>query len=219
MMTLRSAAPLTLRRDPLLHSRSAEHHMGMPFSARRWTVGEVRAMQDEAHASPRFELIDNELLVTPSPVRAHQRAVLRIVAALDAYVATQGLGVVEISPADIQLTPETIVQPDVFVSPLVGGRVSLDWRDTTSLLLAVEILSPSSMRADRVIKRRFYARHDVDEYWVVDLDARIVERTRRGEERPEILDATVAWTPTGATDPLVIDLVALFAAITGERTG
>ena len=119
-------------------------------------------------------------------------AVLRIVAALDAYVATQGLGVVEISPADIQLTPETIVQPDVFVSPLVGGRVSLDWRGTTSLLLADEILSPSSMRADRVIKRRFYARHDVNEYWVVDLDARIVERTRRGEERPEILDVTLA---------------------------
>lgn len=80
----------------------------------------------------------------------------------------------------------------MFVSPLVGGRVSLDWRGTTSLLLADEILSPSSMRADRVIKRRFYARHDVDEYWVVDLDARIVERTRRGEERPEILDVTLA---------------------------
>ena len=66
-----------------------------------------------------------------------------------------------------------------------------------------------------MIKRRFYARHDVDEYCVVDLDARIVARTGRGEERPEILDATLTRTPTAATEPLVVDLAALFVAITG----
>lgn len=190
--------------------------MGMPVAARSWTLDEVREMQDADRAWPRFELIDDELLVTPAPQRAHQLAVVEILSLLRPYLARHAVGVVELSPADIQLTPRTIVQPDVFVSPLVNGRKSLDWRDTTSLLLAVEVLSPSSLRADRVIKRRFYARHSVDEYWVVDLDARIVERTRRKEERPEILDRDLTWAPAGAIEQLVINLPELFAAIYGE---
>ena len=190
--------------------------MGMPATARFWTLEEVREMQDADRAWPRFELIDGELLVTPSPTRAHQHAVREILSLLTPYVQYHALGVVEVSPADIRLTPRTIVQPDVFVSPLVNGRTSLDWRDTTSLLLAVEILSPSSVRADRVTKRRFYARHSVDEYWVVDLDTRIIERTRRGEDRPEILDQDLTWAPAGAAEPLVIHLHGLFAAIYGE---
>lgn len=211
------AGLLIMHRDPLCPRTSAEHSMGMPASARRWTVEEVRELQDEERPWPRYELIEGELIVTPSPSRAHQRAAFRLAAALDPYLDRYQIGVVEISPADIQLTPGTIVQPDVFVSPLVNGRVSLDWRDTTSLLLAIEIVSPSSVRTDRVVKRRFFARHDVDEYWVVDCDARIVERTRTGEERPEIIDTTLAWTPTGASEPLLIDLPTLFAAILGER--
>ena len=203
-------------RDPLFHVGRAEQIMGMPALARVWTLDEVREMQDEDRPWPRFELIDGELLVTPSPSRAHQLAVVEILMALRAYVERTRIGVVELSPADIQLTPGTIVQPDIFVSPLVNGRKSLDWRDTTSLLLAVEVLSPSSLRTDRVIKRRFYSKHAVDEYWVVDLDARIIERIKLGEERPEILDRELTWAPSGAIEPLVIDLESLFRGIFGE---
>lgn len=206
----------SLVRDLLPPDRRAEHFMGMPAASRPWTLDEVREMQDEERPWPRFELIDGELLVTPSPSRAHQLAVAEIFSTLREYVKRYSLGVVELSPADIQLNPATIVQPDIFVSPLVNGRISLDWRDTTSLLLAVEVLSPSSVRADRVIKRRFYARHEVDEYWVVDLDGRIIERTKLREERPEILDQVLTWAPKSAPEPLVIQLEPLFRAIYGE---
>lgn len=203
--------------DPLLPIRSAEHLMVMPASARRWTVDEVRQMQDEERASPRYELIDGELLVTPSPRPLHQLAVAHLLLALHPYVERQKIGATLCAPADIELLPGTIVQPDVFVLPLIDGQFPLEWHATRSLLLAVEVLSPSSMRADRVTKRRFFARVAVAEYWVVDLDARIVERTRTGEERPEILDRTIEWQPAGASEPLVLDLAAFFARVHRQR--
>lgn len=192
--------------------------MVMPSSARFWTAAEVRALQDEARPWPRFELIDGELLVTPSPRRVHQRAVGELFLALHPYVTRHGIGLIEFSPADIQLVPETIVQPDLFVSPLVDGRIPRDWRDTTRLLLAVEVLSPSNARADRVTKRRFFTRVAVTEYWVVDTDARIVERNLPGMETVEILDETLVWSPAGAPEPFTLDLTAFFAAVHGEMS-
>jgi Uma2 family endonuclease len=47
-----------------------------------------------------------------------------------------------------------------------------------ALLLAVEVLSPSSAHFDRVRKRRFFQRVGVPEYWIVDVDARLIERWR-----------------------------------------
>ena len=190
--------------------------MGMPSSACVWTAAEVREMQDDSRPWPRFELIDGELLVTPSPRRIHQHAVRELLLALDPFVRRHGIGKVELSPADIELVPETIVQPDVFVSPLIGGRAPKEWHETKSLLLAAEVVSPSNARDDRVTKRRFFMRVDVAEYWVVDTDARIIERNRAGVEGVEILDRTLTWTPSGAPEPLVIDLVAFFAAVHGD---
>ena len=190
--------------------------MGMPSSARVWTAAEVREMQDESRPWPRFELIDGELLVTPSPRRIHQYAVQELFLLLHPFVNRHGLGVVEFSPADIELVPETIVQPDVFVSPLTSGRRPMEWRETKSLLLAVEVVSPSNARADRVTKRHFFSRVDVAEYWVVDTDVRIIERNRAGVEGIEILDRTLTWAPAGAAEPLVIDLGDFFAAVRGD---
>ena len=193
--------------------------MSMPAPARHWTVDEVRAMQDEERAWPRYELIDGELLVTPAPRRLHQRAVAELFRLVDPYVRAHGLGVTEFSPADIQLEPGTLVQPDLFVSPLLDGRAPLHWPETTRLILAAEVISPSNPRADRVTKRHFYTRVDVAEYWVIDLDARVIERNLGGDPRPEIVDRTLVWNPADVPGPLVIDVVAYFARVFGEMDG
>jgi len=66
------------------------------------------------------------------------------------------------------------------------------------LVLAIEVLSPTTAATDRGVKRRLRQQH-ADEHWIVDLDARLLERRRPGDERPEILDDTLTWQPAGST--------------------
>lgn len=82
--------------------------------------------------------------------------------------------------------------------------------------LAVEILSPGSSRHDRVRKRPVYQRN-VPEYWIVDLDARLVERWRAAEERPEMLDRELTWMPIGASSPFVLDVERYFEKVFDDR--
>ena len=188
--------------------------MGMPQSApTRWTAEMVRALPDDGN---RYEVVDGELLVTPSPIDLHQRAVLFLAVSLHDYLRLFGIGEALPSPADVELDFESMVQPDVFVRGLVDGRPARGWKSGAPLLLVVEVLSPGTARADRTTKRRRYQRAGIPEYWIVDLDARVVERWRPGDERPEVLGDTLSWVAPGAASPLTIGLAPLFARIHGE---
>ena len=164
----------------------------------------------------RYELIDGELVVTPAPSLRHQEAVRRIIRILEDYLAVHRVGHPYISPADVAMGPDSNVEPDVFVAPLVGGRRPKTWDELGPLLLVVEVLSPSTARYDRKGKRALYLRRGVPEYWIVDLDARVVERWQTGDERPAMLAEALRWQPAGATEPLVVDLPAFFAQVLDE---
>ena len=86
--------------------------------------------------------------------------------------------------------------------PLVEGRRPKNWEEYGIPLLVVEVLSPSTARYDRLVKRHRYQRAGTREYWIVDPDARLVERWRPDDERPEILEETLTWQPDPAQDPL-----------------
>lgn len=92
-----------------------------------------------------------------------------------------------IAPADVEFNHDRMVEPDLFVVPLLDGRVPRTWEEAGRLLLAVEILSPSTARADRTVKRRLYQSEGIPEYWIVDVDARLMELWRPDDDRPEIL--------------------------------
>ena len=87
------------------------------------------------------------------------------------------------------------------------------------LLLAIEVLSPTTARTDRQKKRRLYQTETVGEYWIVDADAQLIERWRPGDDRPEIVGDRIHWRCAGAAEPLSIDLPEFFAALvpTAER--
>jgi len=173
----------------------------------------VRALPEDGK---RYEVIDGELFVTPAPTFDHQEAVGLLFLRLHPYVRGLGIGHATLSPADIEMSPDTIVQPDLFVVPTAEGKRPRNWADIRELILAVEVLSPGSARADRIVKRRFYQRCRVAEYWIVDMNARLVERWRPDDERPEILASCLSWRPDSATEALEIDLVAYFAEVLGE---
>lgn len=188
--------------------------MGMATaSPTHWTADMVRALPDDRN---RYEVIDGELFVTPTPARGHQRAVVELLLQLVPYVMSRALGEAVVSPADVAFAGDTMVQPDLFVAPLAGGNLLQAWTDIKSLLLAVEVLSPSSARADRNVKRRLYQREGVPEYWIVDVNARVIERWRPEDERPEILAERLTWQPDPGIAPLEIDLERYFAEVCGE---
>ena len=185
--------------------------MGMPAAAPRiWTVAEVLELPDDGN---RYEVVGGELLVSPSPRFDHQEAVMQLWSLLTPYLREHLVGHAAVSPADIEFSPIDLVQPDVFVVPLVNGKRPRNWSDVTALVLAAEVLSPSSARADRVLKRALYRRQRVSEYWVVDTNARVVERWRPDDERPEIVEGMLTWQPVGAAMSLAIDLPAYFAQV------
>ena len=192
-------------------SRRAEHNMGMPHTAERWTADMVRALPDDGK---RYEVVDGELLVTPAPSASHQRAVGAIFVRLSTYLQGSVLGEVMMSPADISFRDDRLVQPDVFVTPLgPGGRRIGQWSEIRGLLLAVEVLSPSTARADRQVKRRLYQEERVGEYWIVDLDARVVERWQADDDRPQIVAATLTWRPDPSAAPFELDLPRFFGEV------
>ena len=184
--------------------------MGMPDTARSWTREMVLALPDDGN---RYELFDGELLVTPAPTGLHQVAHMFLMKALYPYVEEHRLGWVLSSPADLHLGDQQLSQPDLFVMPFIpAGR---EWAKFPNPILVVEILSPSTARFDRIVKRRRFQRSRIPEYWIVDLDARALERWRPDDQRPEVLDDRLTWRPEGADRPLEVDLPHFFRDVWG----
>jgi Uma2 family endonuclease len=185
--------------------------MAMPDLVERyWTAEDVRALPEDGK---RYECIDGELLVTPAPSFNHGYAVEFLRDRLRDYVREHVLGQLLSAPADVEVVAGSMVQPDLFVARSVtGARIRLT-SDIAELVLAVEVLSPSTASRDRGVKRRFYQRAGVEEYWIVDLEARRVERWMPSSERAEVLDSTLAWRPRGARETLEIDLLAYFVEV------
>ncbi|MDB4881279.1 MAG: hypothetical protein JWL95_45, partial [Gemmatimonadetes bacterium] len=166
-----------------------------------------------------YELIDGELLVTPSPGSSHATAVTELTAILLDYLRRERVGVLFLSPSDLELRPGTITQPDLFIVP-VGNEPPEwgegGWSDVGSLLLAVEIISPSSVRTDRITKRDYYLDVGVPDYFIVDVDARIIEWWTQRQDTPRVLRDQLAWHPIGAKTALTIRLPEFFDRISEQ---
>lgn len=184
--------------------------MVMAIASTTWTAARIRELPDDGR---RYEVVDGALFVTPAPSWKHQDAVMALGIILQAHVHSHRIGHTIMAPADVEFAADQMVEPDLFVVPLVNGRRPRTWADAKQLLLAVEVLSPSTARADRDAKRRLYQRERVPEYWIVDLDARIVERWRPTDERPEIVSTRLMWRPEGSQPTLGIDLDGFFADV------
>jgi Uma2 family endonuclease len=146
--------------------------MSEPGRQRLLTYADYAALPDDGH---RYQLLEGELVMTPSPNRWHQQVLRELALKLQAHVEKHALGEVFFAPLDVTLDDRNVVQPDIlFVSKersgiLQGGRV-IGAPD-----LCVEILSPGTQRIDRVRKLELYARFGVTHYWIVDLDTRTIE--------------------------------------------
>lgn len=182
--------------------------MGMPaMQERLWTAREVLDLPDVPGLQ--FEVIDGELFVTPAPSFDHQEVLTALWQRIATWLLANRVGRAIVAPADVEIAPDTLVQPDLFVLPLVNGRRARTFAEAGRLLLAADVLSPRSVTRDAIRKRDLFARLNV-EYWIVDPEARTIEQCAPGRP-PEVRRDSIMWHPADATASLAIDVPALFA--------
>lgn len=124
---------------------------------------------------PYYELIGGELLLSPSPKAAHQTIVLKLAASLLSFVSARGLGVVFVSPFDVILSNEDVVEPDVLFVAEYRRHVVLNDGVHGPPDLIVEVISTFDPDRERKRKRALYENTGVKEYWIIDPGAKTVE--------------------------------------------
>lgn len=125
-----------------------------------WTVADLADTPDDGL---RYELVDGVLLVSAAPSQVHQIVVGELHVLLRAAVQEDCR--VMLAPTDFQPTRRRSLRPDLLVVRRrdLGGTAI-----TEPLVLAVEVLSPSTRSVDLLLKRGVYAESGVEAYWVVD---------------------------------------------------
>ena len=174
-----------------------------------YTADMVRAFPEDGN---RYEVVYGELLVTPAPRPWHEVIQGRLFVALETYLREQPVGHIFGSRSDISWSPDALVSPDLFVTPLEEAR-TLDWSKMLHLLLVAEVLSPSSTRFDRFVKRRRYQEAGVPVYWIIDGDEGAVEVWTPADAFPVFERERLAWHPAGATRAFTLEIEQLFRAV------
>jgi Uma2 family endonuclease len=138
------------------------------------TAAEFAAL-DEA-TDGRYELQDGNVVMSPSPVPFHQACQRELLGRLHEQVPPD-LTVLPAVDLDLELVPPGspgfVRIPDVLVVTKAAYRRVGEHGGLLragDAVLAVEILSPGSLRTDRVIKRGEYADAGIPHHWMVDLD-------------------------------------------------
>lgn len=149
----------------------------------------------------RYELIDGELLVSPSPAALHQRVSMNL-SLLIARAVPAGHELLA-APFDWRIDRFNVFVPDVMILPfLPHGAKRLE----VPPLLAIEILSPWSRQRDLRLKKRAYETAGLQWYWVIDPEepSLMVFRLEGGRF---VQHALVSGEETYAcTDPLTVEI-------------
>jgi Uma2 family endonuclease len=149
------------------------------------TIGEYAALGEDEHG--RTELMEGNLVMSPSPTPDHNIAIFRIAQQLDGQLP-DGAEVISDVDVDLQLVPPdgpgTSRRPDLVLLRADARRRVREEGGllrAAEVLVAVEILSPGSRRIDNIVKRAEYADAGIPHYWVVDLEPAATLRACRLE--------------------------------------
>jgi Uma2 family endonuclease len=203
--------PMTVRMFAHAHhgvTIGENRHMQMAIKTRRWTRADLQRMPDDGN---RYEVVRGELFVTPAPSTRHQRLVFVLASYLRRYVEPMMLGEVHQAPSAV-VFDESEVQPDILVR-IPAFPTPATWDEMPVPFLVVEILSKTTRRRDSQEKRSLYLDAGIAEYWIVDGETRSIRIVRKTSD--DVLTDALRWHPTGATEPMVLDVAAMFREALG----
>jgi Uma2 family endonuclease len=139
------------------------------------SVAEFRQMEFEDEDAY-YELINGEVVKKSAPTPLHQEISNNLSFALTAFIRQNSLGKLFTAPVDVYLHEFSHVLPDIlFVS--TKNQAIIHYKEGIIGVpdLVVEIISPSSIYKDRVLKNNDYQAAGVPEYWLVDAKNQAVE--------------------------------------------
>jgi Uma2 family endonuclease len=145
----------------------------------------------------RYEIIDGELFVTPSPLTRHQLVLSNLLYYLTDFVKKNDLGHVYPAPFDVVFSQYDVVEPDILYVSKAHASVVTEKNVQGAPDLVVEILSESTAKIDRTTKLKLYSRYGVGEYWVIDpvaFSAEIYRLVSGGYELAAQLDSSQSLT-------------------------
>jgi Uma2 family endonuclease len=171
-----------------------------------WTYEEFARLPDDGN---RYEVIAGELYVTPAPGSLHQKVSIRLAAIIEGFCEEHGVGTAFHAPYDVIFGEGDYLEPDlIFVR-----------RDREDIIkkhgmvgppdLVVELLSDTTARRDRGIKRERYEAYGVPEYWIIDTEAKQIEVLRLTGgvlRRAEVATDFLRWQPVPGGPVLVVDV-------------
>jgi Uma2 family endonuclease len=141
--------------------------------AREWTTDDLDALPEDG---VRRELVDGVLIVSPAPSTAHQTLIGRLFARLDEgcpddYVVSQGV--------EVRVNRRRTFIPDLVVVNSDAASRHPQHYASTDVLLAGEVVSPSSKAFDRLLKPNLYAEAGIMFYWRIELEPELAVHTHR----------------------------------------
>ena len=114
------------------------------------------------------QLVNNNLVMSPAPVNAHQLILGKIFVKLSVFTEEKQCGECRVAPYDVHFSKHNIFQPDI----IFIANENLNKIESKGLVgvpdLVVEILSPGTAHVDEGEKRDVYEQYGVKEYFIVD---------------------------------------------------
>ncbi len=167
----------------------------MTIAARKITYREFREMEFDDNDPYWYELLNGVLVRKSAPHILHQRISKKLFRLLESFVLEKKLGEVFYAPVDVVLSADSAPQPDLMYVSHANAAV-LDEEEGVingAPDLVVEIISPSSVKRDRIEKKALYEKFAIAEYWLVDPNNQSIEIYTLQNNRYELLvfaDAT-----------------------------
>ncbi len=190
-----------MQRPSLLEKFEETYPMGLP---KKYTAKDYFKLPE---GSP-YQLIEGELIMTPSPFTEHQAISRNLGMIIANHVRKNKLGYVYYAPIDVYLDNRNAYQPDIiFISNKNRDIIKKTGIDGSPDLV-VEILSQSNAYYDKKVKKEVYERSGVTEYIIIDPKAKninIFRRTAGGSKKfDEIL--SVKYKDKAVPDIKTLDL-------------